>query len=196
MSRVALLGGSPAYRRGLRDGLADHGWTVDLIDDASQVQPPHSLLLVRMPDMERAWLPDTGLDGCAVVALAPEPIAEDHVTLIRAGATAVADTDDDLDQLASLLDALRAGHTILPLVTMHRLTAIARSQDEQPALADTEVSWLRDLGDGASVRQIATTHGWSDRAMHRALSALYRRLNVTNRAQAVAWAARHDLLDA
>lgn len=76
-----------------------------------------------------------------------------------------------------------------------RLAAIARSDEDRPVLADTKLDWLRDLAHGATVRDLADRNHWSHRAMHRVLAALYRRLGVDNRAQAVAWAGRHDLLD-
>lgn len=173
MTRAALYGGSPAYRRGLRDGLADHGWTVDLPDDHAAPDGDHTVALVRLPAPDPALLPPgVDDDASSVVVLTPEPITEDHVALVRAGVDAVSDSNDDPGRVAALLDALEDGRTLLPTGTMQRLVAIARSR-----------------------RDLATTYGWSDRGMHRALAALYDRIGVDNRDQAVAWAARHDLLD-
>ena len=196
---IGLAGGNPTYRRGLQAGLAEAGWELETLDDpaAWAGEEDDRILLVYLDQPEYTELVrelSTGL-LTTLVALAPEPLAEDYVSLIRAGATAVIDASGDLEVVVAALDMLMRGYAALSLVSLHRLAAIARSNVDRPAVADHEVKWLRLLGDGKTTADIADLQHFSVRTMQRALRQLYDRLGVDGRAQAIAWAGRHGLLD-
>lgn len=195
--QAGLLGAPPTYRRGLQASLADHGWAVHLLEDTHTAVPTTDLDVVIVlddpGDIERTRTAAEEHD--TVITLLPDPIAEDHVACVRAGATAVADANGEPETIAAALDAVATAQVLVPATTFQRLVAIARSHGDDVQLAQSEIDWMRKLAAGDPVRDLAKTGSWSDRAMHRALAALYRRIGVTNRDQAVAWAARHGLLD-
>ncbi len=63
-----------------------------------------------------------------------------------------------------------------------------------PGLSRREYEILKLSSDGASVRQMATTLGVAPKTVEAQLSLLYRKLNVHNRAQALAVARAHGLI--
>lgn len=77
-----------------------------------------------------------------VVTLLPDPIAEDHVACIRAGATAVADANGEPRTIAAVLDAAATDQVLIPSTTFQRLVAIARSVSDEVKLAQAEIDWL------------------------------------------------------
>ena len=75
-----------------------------------------------------------------------------------------------------------------------RLTAAGRAIEVAAAgwacpLDEAEQDWLRRMRRGDRTIDIATDHGYSERGMYRALSALYTRIGVTTRAEAISTAA-------
>lgn len=196
---IALTGGNLTYFRGLEASLDHRGWNLVRTDDPRSwaSQPGERIVLVRLDHPEHdvviRSLPRT--DAVTIVALSPDPIAEDLVGLVRAGATTVIDANADPDHIALIIDLLTAGHAVMPLVAQHRLIAMARSETDKPALADEEVKWLQLLAEGRNAPAIAAIEHRSVRSMQRALTAVYRRIGVEGRPQAIAWAARHNLLD-
>lgn len=195
---VALAGANLTYFRGLKAALDPHGWDLVHTRDPQgwAAEAGERMLLVVLARAEHddviRQLPRR--DTLTVLALIPDPIAEDIVTLTRAGATAVTDADADPDHITLVLQQLAAGYTLIPLVAQQRLVAIARSETHQPVLADDEVKWLRLLSQGRNAPDIAAIEHRSVRSIQRALTALYQRIEVEGRPQAIAWAARHDLL--
>jgi DNA-binding NarL/FixJ family response regulator len=59
----------------------------------------------------------------------------------------------------------------------------------------SDLDWLRLLADGRTVAEIATTMGYSHRAVHRQLKQMYDRLGVDGKISAIVKAARAGLLD-
>jgi len=64
----------------------------------------------------------------------------------------------------------------------------------QFGLSDTEIDILRMVADGTTNREIAERMYLSEATVKRKLSDVYRKLDVLDRAQAVAVATRHGLL--
>jgi len=62
-------------------------------------------------------------------------------------------------------------------------------------LSDSEIDLLGMIAEGATNRQIAERLYWSEATVKRKLSDIFRKLGVSDRAQAVAVAMRHGLLD-
>jgi len=155
------------------------------------------MMVVRLQDPEHGHpiLAHDGPAHASILVLAHDPVVEDYVTLTRAGGHVIAPAEAEPDHLVAILTAFLDGHAVLPLTTLYRLTAIARSSSNHPVLADAEVKWLTLLAQGRAVNDLAGVDHRSSRGMHRALAGLYQRLGVANRDQAVAWAARHGLLD-
>ena len=61
-------------------------------------------------------------------------------------------------------------------------------------LSARDVAWLRALADGVTVASLARASGYSQREMYRLLSALYARLGVDSRTEALLRADRAGLL--
>lgn len=196
---VTITGATPTYRHGLTSALAAEGWSVETPSDlgawccgeSTRMLVAHlrttadEELLIRLPE-SKTLIP---------VALVDDAVAEDHVRLIRKGATVVVNAEAEPGHIVACLDAVLSGGAMMPLVAVHRLVAIARSSADRPALAPEEVTWLQLLADGCSVTDLAANTYVSARAMHRALGGLYERIGASNRDQAVTWAARCGLID-
>lgn len=193
LNTINILGGSPSFRRGLQAALADNDTALRAIDDVKHAAAD-DLLIVVAPNSDDPTIAEAAAAHPLVVAFLPSPIAEDHVAAIRTGATAVIDSDADTEDIAEGLQDAARGHARIPISTLQRLVAIARSTRDRPVLAETEEQLLALLARGDSVRDIARANHWSERAIHRVLHNLYQRIGVANRDQAIVWSARNGIL--
>lgn len=131
----------------------------------------------------------------AIVALLGDPSAASVRAALLAGATVALHIDAPPDVLADGVVAALNGHTLL---TRAHAVALAVGTAGASSLAETitpaEQRWLDSLADGATIAEMASAAAFSEREMHRRLGALYDRLGVRNRSQALVTAARQGLL--
>jgi DNA-binding NarL/FixJ family response regulator len=114
--------------------------------------------------------------------------------VIRAGATTV--LADSATDVRSAVEAALAGNSLLPFEVVGSMAGLV--PDDQGLsrwLTDEERSWLRSMAAGETVADVAESVGYSERAMFRQLKSLYRRLGVSNRTEALLWAAQRGILD-
>lgn len=192
MHTAAIIGGSPAFRCGLQAALDDH-WRLRRVERIADAVAG-DLLVVVASRADDPTIAEASTVHDSVVVLLPAPTAEDHVTAVRAGAIALVDSEGEPDDITMALHDATVGHVRIPICTLQRLAAIARSPRDRPALAPPERRLLKLLARGDSIRDIARAGHWSERAMHRVLRSIYLRIGVTNRDQAVAWAAGNGVL--
>jgi len=195
--QVVLLGLHPVLERGLRVVLTEAGfhvgdagqttgWTRDggrrlvvtVDDDASlrdleelQVRVP-GLLSVVLLAQASTWGYARALSRCTG-AVPVDAEVEDLVTAVRAASRECA---------------------IVPTRVARQLAVGMAPDEAAPALGEQQVGWLRELVNGATVGSLARSAGYSEREMYRLLSALYARLGVTTRTEALLRADRWGLL--
>lgn len=199
--RVAVIGGTPMWRRGVASVLDDAGY-----------RP------VEYPTLD-AWMPGRGgaavifhladargLDGvetfCGVyphiplVAVTPVLGVAEFAAAIRAGASSALAEDEPTEVLVATLEHAMAGRCSAPPVVMRALAVrVAAGFGEMLSIDDTDRQRLRALAAGATVARLADEAGFSEREMFRMLGDLYRAIGVKSRTEAIIWASRHGVLD-
>jgi DNA-binding NarL/FixJ family response regulator len=128
-----------------------------------------------------------------VVALLPEITPSVVRDAVLAGVCAVAGWDTSSDELVALLTAGVESRSILPT---HLLQELATTPETGSGveLDQEQVEWLRALARGTTVNQLAEHICYSEREVYRLLRALYDRLGVGNRTEALIWAAQRGLV--
>jgi DNA-binding NarL/FixJ family response regulator len=122
---------------------------------------------------------------------------------IRAGADGFLEKTEGIRFVADALRRVARGervftqaHERLALAELGRLARRAReSSDALDDLTARELEVLRHVGNGLSVKQVATRLGLSPRTVETHLSKLYRKLGARNRVQALSRAASLGLID-
>ena len=91
--------------------------------------------------------------------------------------------------LVEALWAVLEGRSVVPIEVIRALTASrSAAEDEQVSLTPEQMTWLRQLASGATIRQLAEQANYSERAMFRHLRELYTVLGVHNRTGAMMYA--------
>ncbi len=197
MARILVHEPVEVFRRGLVALLADAGFDAsapaEIEESARQptvdaalvgVHGPDELALVARIRRARADLP--------VIAVVATPDPADYAAAIRAGAFAAAARKSDAVRLVATTRAALGGCAALPLEVARRLADAPLAA--QVTLEETQVRWLRELARGATVATLARTSGYSERSFYRLLGALYERLGVRNRNEAIVAAAKQGLV--
>jgi DNA-binding NarL/FixJ family response regulator len=121
-----------------------------------------------------------------VVAMLTEVSTAAYVRAIQAGASAAMPRTATPETIRRVFHAAISGEGILPLEVIRALAAgreLPATESESPSARELE--WLRQLASGATVAQLAQRAGYSERAMFRLLSDLYRKMEVRNRLEAL-----------
>ena len=186
--RVLLDAKDPARRRELAVLLAESGhavvdgtapWEVALVDLAAGEEPPEVggrrplVLLADHLDLEAAG------SGAAMVSVLPRdaPARQVEAAVVAAAAGLVVRVP---------------GATASPAATV---PGFARDDPGAPLLTPREVEILALLGDGASNKAVARRLGISAHTVKFHLEAVFRKLGVTTRAEAVARGLRQRLIE-
>jgi DNA-binding NarL/FixJ family response regulator len=114
---------------------------------------------------------------------------------LQAGATAVIDFAAKPDEISVVLEGALLDKAVLPLELARDLTPAIAAQGACPTLSDSELSMLRGLAGGLTVAELGRRIGYSDREIYRKLHAIYRKLGVKRRVDALLKASRWGLLD-
>jgi DNA-binding NarL/FixJ family response regulator len=198
--RIAVSDPLPLYRSGILATLGYVGLADDLPDDlrswAGAVQ--HRVVFLTLQSAED-WklLADiiAARADVVVVAVLTESSTAMYVRAILAGAAAVMPRDAAPDEARRVFQAAVAGESLLPVEVVRALASVGEpDQGQLEPPSGRELEWLRELAAGTTVVQLATRVGYSERAMFRLLSDLYRRMNVRNRTEALIRAQEHGWL--
>lgn len=196
MKTLGIVGESPSFRYGLEAALSANGWSMHHCESLHELRTHVTVLAIAAARSDDPSIVNAVAQHPTVVALLPSPAADDYVEVLRAGAAAVLDVNTEPRDIVRGVDSAAEGHARVPLTVIHRLAAIARSsRGAGGSIGSSERVLLALLARGEPVRAIARALHWSERAVHRALGSLYHQIGVNNRDQAVAWAARNDLID-
>jgi DNA-binding NarL/FixJ family response regulator len=195
---IAVVAGTPTWRRGSRAVLSDLGFdSVELETLAEWTLGRGGAAVLLWVDAEaESTIPDfvEAFPQIPVVAMFPRLDLDTAAAVIRSGASAVLAESDPVPTIGAALTASMSGLAVLP-----RQIALAMS-DRVPEgstfdwISREQSDWLIALAEGVTVGELADRIGWSERETFRMLGDLYRHLGVRNRTEAIIWAARHGLV--
>jgi DNA-binding NarL/FixJ family response regulator len=214
VTRVLIVDDHELFRAGVRGQLAG---AVEVVGEAAGVEdavrliaetsPDVVLLDVHMPDgggvevLARA----AGLDPAPrFLALSASDAAEDVIAVIRAGARGYVTKSISAAELQDAIERVREGDAVFsPRLAGFVLDAFAGGPAEQPAaegddsdvdqLTPREREVLRHLARGYLYKEIAQRLGISVKTVEAHVSAVLRKLQLSNRHQLSRWAAARRL---
>ena len=198
--RIAVAGASPTWRRGISVTLEGFGYVVADLGTISQWHPGDGSAVVMSVDDAGALREINRFvdehPHIPVVAVMSDLSASSYASAVRHGVCAVVDEEDPEDLLVSVVSNVLDGRVVVP---HHIVQAMAHHVPDRTELdrwlSGDELNWLRSMARGTTVAVLAEDAGYSERAMFRNLKALYRRLGVGNRTEALLWASQNGLLD-
>ena len=195
---IAIAKVPPILRRALETELSAGGFEIedpeDLLAWASDSGRRGLVLSVQSAD--DLWLAQTlreARSDIAIVALIPQSSPAFYCRVLREGAVPVAHTAALHDVVAVLREAME-GRASIP---QEAARAIARGEAVDPdaeVLSGEEVEWLRRLSGGVTVSELARETGHSEREMYRLLAAIYGRMGVHGKIEALVRAAQWGLI--
>jgi DNA-binding NarL/FixJ family response regulator len=212
MTRVAIVDDHGLFRAGVRAELEGH---VELVGDAATVQEAVSLVSAQRPDVVLldVHMPDGG--GVAVIqgaagaapdtlflALSASDAAEDVIAVIRAGARGYVTKNIATDELLDAIDRVRGGDAVFSQrLAGFVLDAFAGPAPAGGSNADPELDQLtarerevlRHIARGYMYKEIALRLGISAKTVEAHVSAVLRKLQLSNRHELSRWAAERRL---
>lgn len=204
-TRVLIVDDHPVVRDGLRGIFADEpGFEVvgeaanghDAVIQAQALDPDVVLMDLRMPRMDGvtaiARLGEVGVRS-RVLVLTTYDTERDVLPAIEAGATGYLLKDAPADELLRAVSAAARGETVLSPSVATQLVGRVRQPTEEP-LSPRELEVLRLVAAGSTNRQIAAELFISEATVKTHLLHLYGKLDVNDRAAAVAAAFDRGLL--
>ncbi len=198
--KIAVVGGTPTWRRGIGASLADSGFTPVDLAELGAWRPGRGgmAVVVWMGDagaLDEVSAFDSTYPAIPVVGVVPALEVGALATALRAGATAVLDEAAPTPAFGHTIEAALGANTVLPKhLAVAMATRVPTTPDAGSWVDETEASWLRDLASGTTVAGLAERIGYSERETFRMLNDLYEKIGVRNRTEAIIWAARHGLL--
>ena len=212
MTRVAIVDDHGLFRAGVRAELEGH---VELVGEAATVQEAVSLVSAQRPDVVLldVHMPDGG--GVAVIqgaagaapdtlflALSASDAAEDVIAVIRAGARGYVTKNIATDELLDAIDRVRGGDAVFSQrLAGFVLDAFAgpapagggNADPELDQLTAREREVLRHIARGYMYKEIALRLGISAKTVEAHVSAVLRKLQLSNRHELSRWAAERRL---
>jgi DNA-binding NarL/FixJ family response regulator len=184
------------FRRGVAASLSNLGHLVEEPSNAEAWvrERPGGLVLLTLhsaEDLDRLTALCRLRPRPLVVALPPADDASLGVRAIRAGARSVVARETTESALQRTVSATLAGEAAMPADVADLLVSGLDGRAPRSSAPSAEqIAWLRRLSDGWTVTRLALEVGYSERAMYRLLRALYQRIGVSTRLEAVVLA--HD----
>jgi two-component system, NarL family, response regulator DesR len=197
---VAVADPTPTYRRGLTVTLAEAGFAPHVPDDLPSWVSAGELSAVLLTlrgagDWDSLKRLGALKQNIVLVALLTDAAPAAYAEALSGGAKGVVAWDESPETIVQVLSAAVEGRALLPLevakVLASKTTAVRRPQQ----ISSNEIEWLRILAGGATIRELAEHIGYTERALHRLLRDLYRRMGVGNRTEAILKASRCGLLE-
>ena len=209
---VVLVDDHALFRAGVRAELEGH---VELVGEAATVEEAVSLVSERRPDvvLVDVHMPDGG--GVAVIqgaagaapdtlflALSASDAAEDVIATIRAGARGYVTKNIATDELLDAIDRVQGGDAVFsPRLAGFVLDAFAGPataggsgvDPELDQLTAREREVLRHIARGYLYKEIALRLGISAKTVEAHVSAVLRKLQLSNRHELSRWAAERRL---
>ncbi len=185
----AMLDATPSFRFAGEAGSGQEGVRV-----CGRIRPDVVLVDVDMPDMDGALttrsIIELGDPKPVIVAWTVSDSSDDLIRMIRAGANGYALKDFGPNELEHSLLAAIQGETpvprkMVPEVISKALAAPKHQDDGADGLTKREREVLRLVARGSATKEVAAQLGLKPRSVDAHLRGIYRKLDVTNRMQAV-----------
>jgi two-component system response regulator DevR len=209
--KIIIVDDHEVVRLGLRT-LLDRHPDFTVIDEAATVREAVQKSLLLRPDvvvMDIRLLGGSGIDACRkIVEQAPEikvimltSYAEDEMLFdaIAAGACGYVLKQIGSDDLIRAVESVGRGEALLdPALTQRvfaRVREAARREHEEAfaSLTDQELRVLSQVAEGKTNREIAEALYLGEGTVRNYVSSILRKLQLTNRAEAAAYAVEHHL---
>lgn len=185
--------------------------TIAVVGDAGSAQDALRLVKTLLPDVVVTETTDRGprdLDALAAVSsacpstrfllIAKEFSQDHHLRALRAGISGYLPMSIEPKQLRQAVLAVHTGQTVvhdeLGGVPAH-LTTPQSTRRHPATLTPRELEVVRGLAEGLTDKQIAVRLSMAASTVKIHLRAVYQKLGIHNRAQAVVYAASNELLD-
>ncbi len=209
--KILIVDDHPIVRRGLQSLLTD-AKDLQVVGEASNGAEALQQIAALKPDVVLMDIRLPNADGVQVtrrvrrehphvkVIILTTYDDEQHLfNAIEAGAHGFLTKHADYGDIASSIRAVYKGERLLsPALigkVLDRFQQLARAQAMQESgLGDEEVEVLRLIADGATNKEIGEKLFWSEVTVKRRASEVYAKLNVADRAQAVAEAMKRGLI--
>ena len=211
-ARVVIVDDHGLFRSGVRSELGD---LVDVVGEAATVEeavdciarlaPEVVLLDVHMPaggglEVIRRVTADATV--VSFLALSVSDAAEDVIAVIRAGARGYVTKTISGPDLAAAIERVRAGDAVFsPRLAGFVLDAFAdqpgpaESDPELDQLTAREREVLRHIARGYMYKEVALRLDISAKTVEAHVSAVLRKLQLSNRHELSRWAMQHRLVD-
>jgi DNA-binding NarL/FixJ family response regulator len=217
-TRVVVVDDHALFRSGVRAELEGR---VDIVGDAASVAEAVEVIAATGPDVVLldVHLPDgSGADviaaiapqhpGVRFLALSVSDAAEDVIAVIRAGARGYVTKSIAVGDLADAVDRVHSGNAVFsPRLAGFVLDAFADSPAAPPApvssepdpdleqLTAREREVLQHIARGYMYKEIAHRLGISTKTVEAHVSAVLRKLQLSNRHELSRWATTRRLVD-
>jgi DNA-binding NarL/FixJ family response regulator len=209
VTRVAIVDDHGLFRAGVRAELEGH---VELVGEAATVDDAVALVIDQRPDVVLldVHMPDGG--GVAVIrgaadaapatlflALSASDAAEDVIATIRAGARGYVTKNIATDELLDAIDRVRSGDAVFSqrlagfVLDAFAGPAPAPEDPELDQLTAREREVLRHIARGYLYKEIALRLGISAKTVEAHVSAVLRKLQLSNRHELSRWWAERRL---
>ena len=190
---VEISGGLIAYNEAVLAQLAHSG-----IEPGRRVPGSVWIAIVHCDEPQR-WerLEALASDSeCVAVAVVPTLDLDGYIRALSAGASGIVYVDMPSAITADVVRAAVHGEVLLPRQAAQHLAALAKREQPQSELQDSEIVLLRAVASGRTIVDLARDLNYSERTVRRHLENTYIKLGVHNRAAAIAAAARLGLTSA
>lgn len=208
-TRLVVVDDHALFRRGLISLLEEMPEFL-VAGEASNGQEALQVVEAAQPDLVLLDINMPGMDGiqaiahlrkqnpaCKILMLTISQNDEDLIGAIVAGANGYLLKNTEPEALRNTIKQVLAGNSVLsPEVTAKVLQAVRRSQGDRSRglLSDREVEVLKCLARGQTTTQIAATLYISENTVKTHIRHILEKMEVNNRAEAVARAAQMDLI--
>jgi DNA-binding NarL/FixJ family response regulator len=209
VTRVAIVDDHGLFRAGVRAELEGH---VELVGEAASVDDAVALVTQARPDVVLldVHMPDGGgvavirgaadqAPGTLFLALSASDAAEDVIATIRAGARGYVMKNIATDELLDAIARVEAGDAVFsPRLAGFVLDAFAGpapapEDPELDQLTAREREVLRHIARGYLYKEVALRLGISAKTVEAHVSAVLRKLQLSNRHELSRWAAERRL---
>jgi DNA-binding NarL/FixJ family response regulator len=219
--RLVLVEDHALFRAGVRAELSDPGLvsagsgapTVEIVGEAGSVEDAVSIVRSVGPDVVLLDVHLPGGGGQVVIATVaddPEPprflalsvsdAAEDVIAVVRAGARGYVTKTISAEELLDAIVRVHSGDAVFsPRLAGFVLDAFSgdlpvRSDPELDQLTSREQEVLRHIARGYAYKEVATRLHLSPKTIETHVSAVLRKLQLSNRHQLTAWANERRLI--
>jgi DNA-binding NarL/FixJ family response regulator len=197
---VAIIDPAASFRSGLSRAMSEAGFAPCEVDDVRSWAATDGrrvlLWTIRSP---QDWKELSALYGVnaelVMIALLVEATPETYAEALRSGAHAAVAWEASPAAIVKVVAASLEGNVLISREVAHALAANVPRTHDPEWITHEELGWLRALAEGASVHDLARTAAYSERAIYRLLHALYGKMGVSNRTEAIVQAHRLGLLD-